>query len=130
MKTSLRAATGLAGALCLLALQMACYAQSTGLTTERAPVPSRSDSEVQGAGALPLLVEKSAEKPLDPPTVEGSPAIPDSSALALNPSPSVATPPTNDAIIKELAEMKARIAQLEAELKARDGASVAERDAN
>jgi hypothetical protein len=54
-------------------------------------------------------------------------------STAANPSASVAAPLTNDAVIKELAEMKARIAQLEAELKARSGAgdaAEAERDAN
>ncbi len=52
---------------------------------------------------------------------------------AANPSASVAAPLTNDAVIKELAEMKARISQLEAELKARSGAgdsAEAEREAN
>jgi hypothetical protein len=43
---------------------------------------------------------------------------------------SVAVPINNDLVIKELAEMKARIAQLEAELKARSDSSSAERDAN
>src|ERR1035438_6154074 len=43
-------------------------------------------------------------------------------ATTAGPSASVAAPLTNDAVIKELAEMKARIAQLEAELKARSGA--------
>ena len=49
------------------------------------------------------------------------------------PAASVAVPINNDLVIKELAEMKARIAQLEAELKARSGAddaASAERDAN
>jgi hypothetical protein len=49
------------------------------------------------------------------------------------PAGSVAVPINNDLVIKELAEMKARIAQLEAELKARSGAddaASAERDAN
>jgi hypothetical protein len=43
---------------------------------------------------------------------------PQSPNAAANPPVPVSTPPDNEAIIKELAEMKARIAQLEAELKA------------
>jgi hypothetical protein len=39
-------------------------------------------------------------------------------------------PLNNDAVIKELAEMKARIAQLEAELKSNNGAANADHDAD
>ena len=46
------------------------------------------------------------------------------------PKSTSAATPSNDVVIKELAEMKARIAQLEAELKARSGSAEAERDAN
>ncbi|MGO9337571.1 MAG: outer membrane beta-barrel protein [Terracidiphilus sp.] len=49
------------------------------------------------------------------------------------PAASVAVPVSRDAVIKELTDMKARIAQLEAELKARSGAddaADAEKDAN
>jgi len=46
------------------------------------------------------------------------------------PQSASAATPNNDVVIKELAEMKARIAQLEAELKARSGSADAERDAN
>jgi acyl-CoA-binding protein len=49
------------------------------------------------------------------------------------PAGSVAVPVSRDAVIKELTDMKARIAQLEAELKARSGAddaADAEKDAN
>ncbi|MGA3069978.1 MAG: outer membrane beta-barrel protein, partial [Terracidiphilus sp.] len=59
-------------------------------------------------------------------------ASPASSAAIAAPA-SVAVPLNNDAVIKELAEMKARIAQLEAELKASspaNDAASAERDAN
>ena len=50
-------------------------------------------------------------------------ATPQSPNAAPNPPSSVAAPPDNEAIIKELAEMKARIAQLEAELKANSDAN-------
>jgi hypothetical protein len=48
---------------------------------------------------------------------------PQSANAAPNPPASVVAPPDNDLIIKELAEMKARIAQLEAELKANSDAN-------
>jgi hypothetical protein len=54
-------------------------------------------------------------------------------ATATAATASVAVPVNNNAVIKELAEMKARIAQLEAELKARSGpgdAADAEKDAS
>jgi hypothetical protein len=56
-------------------------------------------------------------------------SAPPTSSAAAAPAP-VAVPLNNDAVIKELAEMKARIAQLEAELKSSNGAAEAEHDAN
>ena len=47
-----------------------------------------------------------------------------------SPAGSVAVPVSTDLVIKELTEMKARIAQLEAELKARSDSASAEKDAN
>jgi hypothetical protein len=59
-----------------------------------------------------------------------SPRVNLDGSAAPGPTAPVTAPFTSDAIIKELAEMKARIAQLEAELKAHSGADDAERDAN
>jgi len=61
------------------------------------------------------------------PATAGATPAPSSASAA--PAP-VAVPLNNDAVIKELAEMKARIAQLEAELKSSNGAADAEHDAN
>jgi hypothetical protein len=69
----------------------------------------------------------------------GAAVLPAASGAAADPATataaaaSVAVPVNNNAVIKELAEMKARIAQLEAELKARSGAddaADAEKDAS
>ena len=125
MKTSFRTAIKLGGALCCLALQIACHAQSAVSATERSPMPLRSDSEVQHPDALNLLAAKGEEE-----TGAASAAPANPSASAPGASSSAATPLTNDAVIKELTEMKARIAQLEAELRSRDGAADAERNAN
>ena len=76
MKKNFKTAITLGVAICGLAMQVACHAQSTTSNPDNAPTP-------QNANAVPQ---------------------------------------SNDAIIKELAEMKARIAQLEAEQKA-SGAS-------
>ncbi len=72
----------------------------------------------------------------DAATGTGTPASSSPSAAATatpNPSASVVPPVANDAVVKELEEMKARIAQLEAALKTRAGAddsTAAEKDAN
>ncbi|MGD0631851.1 MAG: outer membrane beta-barrel protein [Terracidiphilus sp.] len=66
-------------------------------------------------------------------TASSSAAPATTSTTAPAGSASVAVPASRDAVIKELTDMKARIAQLEAELKARSGAddaADAEKDAN
>jgi hypothetical protein len=86
MKSNFRTAIALGAAICGLAAQLACRAQSATSTPDNVTTPQSAS----------------------------------------------AAPPDNDAIVKELAEMKARIAQLEAELKANRGANdvaSAERDA-
>ena len=123
-------ATRLACALCCLAIQIACHAQSAAPATERAPLPPLSGSKAQRVDNLSLLAATGEEKPVDPASLAASASTPAPSDTTTNASATVAAPPTNDAIIKELAEMKARITLLEAELKSRDGAAVAERDAN
>jgi hypothetical protein len=126
MKTSFRTAIRIAGALCCLALQIACYAQSAATATDKPLLPSRLNLAVQHTDALNMLAAKGEEDPVGP----ASAAAPAPSTAAPSAAPSVAPVPTNDAVIKELAEMKARIAQLETELKTRDGAADAERDAS
>jgi hypothetical protein len=60
-----------------------------------------------------------------------TPATPAAAASPVATTASNAAPASNDAILKELAEMKTRIAQLEAELKARGGnATNADQDAS
>src|ERR1035438_6646202 len=130
MKSTFRMATRLACALCCLSIQIACHAQSAAPATERAPLPPLSGSKAQRVDNLSLLAATGEEKPVDPASLAASASTPAPSDTTTNASATVAAPPTNDAIIKELAEMKARITLLEAELKSRDGAAVAERDAN
>jgi hypothetical protein len=77
-----------------------------------------------------LLALANEEQPTNSATVVSSAASADNSAATSNPPANGAAPLANDVIIKELAEMKARIAQLEAELKAGNDSAAAERDAN
>ena len=67
-----------------------------------------------------------ASEAADPAAAATSPAATTAPAATAN----VAVPVNHDLIIKELAEMKERIAQLEGELKARSGADEAEKDAD
>jgi len=79
MKNNFRMVILLGAAICGLAMQLECKAQST--TPDNATTPPSANA-------------------------------------ATNPSAAAAAPPDSDAIIKELTEMKARIEQLESELKA------------
>jgi hypothetical protein len=92
--------------------------------------PSTPGSELVAPTSTSTGSTLSASAGAHAPTAEtAAPAT----ATAANPPASVAAPLTNEAVIKELAEMKARIAQLEAELKTRSGAgdsAEAEREAN
>jgi len=122
MKTSFRTATRFGGALCCLALQIACHAQSAASTRDNSAFPKLPASVAQRGDALNLLASAKGEQPVDPAS-----AAPSTASAAVPPA-TVVAPLTNDAVIKELAEMKARIAQLETELRSRDGAANAERD--
>jgi hypothetical protein len=124
MKISFRTAIGLAGAICCLVMQIACPAQSAVSTPDNSPLPQQSGSATQHGNAFNLLALAKGEQPVDPTT--SAPVAPSAAV----PPTSVAAPLSNDAVIKELVEMKARIAQLEAELRSRDGTGDAERDAN
>ena len=81
-------------------------------------------------GKADLLALAKEENPVSSTAPAEAAATSAASASTSNPGATVAAPMTNDAVIKELTEMKARIAQLEAELRARDGAADAEKDAS
>jgi len=135
MKSNFRTAIALGAAICGFAAQLACQAQDAASTSTKNPLPRAATA---GPPVATDLVELAAVE--EPGTGSGAAA-----GEAANPAPaaatgtagaspaSVAVPLNNDAVIKELAEMKARIAQLEAELKASspaNDAASAERDAN
>jgi hypothetical protein len=92
--------------------------------------PYRLLQSMAGA-AMAIALMSGAQTPATPPATAPAPAAAPTTAAAPG---SDAAQPSNDAILKELAEMKAQIAQLKAELKAQhagtDDASKAEQDAN
>jgi hypothetical protein len=102
-------------------------------TSPNTPGSDKSDkadkSDPSTANAAPATTPAAANATTPGPSAPGATPANAASGNAA-PGASVAVPLSNDAVIKELVEMKARIAQLEAELKARSGAADAERDAN
>ena len=130
MKNTFRTAIGFGGAVCALALQIACHAQNLASSTGNDSSPPVALTSAHAGPRTELAALTNEEDPAGPAASAESATPSAASASASSSSASVATPLTNDAVIKELAEMKARIAQLEAELKARDGAADAEKDAN
>jgi hypothetical protein len=106
-------------AVCGLAVQLVSHAQSATSAPEPEKVKSslHVDSALGSGVSAEMLASTSAEQPIESPAG----------------STPVAMPINRDAAIKELAAMKARIAQLEAALMAHSGAddaADAERDAS
>ena len=116
--------------------QALCHAQGT--TAKPGKVEFASLASAAKVAALPnlLLASATGTEPVDPSAAAVaavSGATTAATTASSSASSSVTIPLNSDAVIKELAEMKARISQLEAELKARSGsddAASAERDAN
>jgi hypothetical protein len=124
---------------CGITAQVACQAQNTPAPPGKVDFASLANSPKKTGGSAKLIASAKDEDPATPPAhtanvatpapTPASPSTPSSTAIPA----SVAAPLNNEAVIKELAEMKARIAQLEAELKTRSGsddAASAERDVN
>jgi hypothetical protein len=158
MKTNLRTAVVLGVAVCGSAAQLTSQAQSSPLASAR-NAPSQSvntaaplqsalveypPAEVPETGSAKATTEATGPASVSTAATTGtSAAAPDSSATSATPA-SVAVPLKNEAVIKEIAEikkqfaqmqdeMKARIAKLESELNpgiASDDAASAERDAS
>ena len=128
MTKNFKAVTTLAVAICSIVVQLACHAQSTAPNSGQSGSSSSANSAPQAGSAVKLLASASAEQPADPRSAADT-----TTTTAPDSSVSVTTPPIEDAVMKEISEMKARIALLETELKAQHGASDAaraEQDAN
>src|SRR5579863_7277470 len=132
---SLRIIAALIGACGCFAIAVSGNAQSGAKVPEKpvltsflaGPDGATSDSTKKDAGAKDVNAKDSSAK--DATVISSSDAAPATAA----PSDVHPIPIGNDAIVKELVEMKARIAQLEAELKggrSADDAAAADKDAS
>jgi hypothetical protein len=130
MKMNFRTAIGIAFAVCIFVVQVACQAQTKTPDPARSGFSSSADPKPVTESAGSLLASATEEQPANPASAEASPATPSASTATPAPAAPATAPLTNDAVIKELAEMKARIAQLEAELKEHSGSAEAEKDAS
>ncbi|MGA9669000.1 MAG: outer membrane beta-barrel protein [Terracidiphilus sp.] len=121
--------------------QLACHAQGTKAKSDKVDFASLANSTKTDGVSTSLIAPLAGAEGASPTAVapastatDATPVpVPAATTGASPASGSVAIPLNSDAVIKELAEMKARIAQLESELKARSGAddaASAERDAN
>src|ERR1017187_2894529 len=129
-------------AVCSFVLQVACHAQSAKSNPSKNPPSALDRAALQATGVEEMFIATKGDPPAQPttaPTAAATDGAASSSATSAaaaatpNPPASVVPPVANDAVVKELEEMKARIAQLEAALKARSGAddsTAAEKDAN
>ena len=133
MKNSFRTAFTVGTAIVSLAVQLACHAQNATSHSDQSPSTPRGNTVLQAGPAVELIASAKGEQPVDPKTPSAAPAssgpapataaAPAAASTAANPSATVVPPTSDDAVIKELAEMRARIAQLEAALKAHSGAN-------
>ena len=130
MKQGFRTSILIGLSICGLALQTTCPAQNAAPASVPSPLPS---APVSVPPIRTILTELAANK--EPgmgvsttapastvsatATTAGATVVPSASGTAATAPAVVAVPLNTDAVIKELAEMKARIAQLEAELKVR-----------
>jgi len=138
MKSNFRTAIALGAAICGFAAQLACQAQDAASAPTKNPTsgvatagpPVQTDvaelAAIVEPGTGPGAVAGEAANPAATAASGAAGASPASSSAAAAPA-SATVPLNNDAIIKELAEMKAHIAQLEAELRSSNGAASAER---
>ncbi len=133
MNMNSRTAIVVGSVICSMALQLCCHGQTSNAKPKQGVAVAQSSVASQVGAPVELLASAMVGQPVDPVAASAATASPAAAATASNPAASVALPLSNDSVIKELAEMKARIAQLEAELKTRSGAddaADAEKDAS
>jgi hypothetical protein len=130
MNDTFRTAIALIVVSSALAAPLASRAQSVGLATNAQPSTPHVSKSSSSQSDAELIALNGESQPVQPKA-----ATSDSTTAAATPATgaNVSVPINSEAVIKELAAMKARIDELEAELKARGGAmdaSDAEHDAN
>jgi hypothetical protein len=133
MKKNFKTAITLGVAICGLVVQLACHAQSATSDSGKSGLPPRANLSTPDRSATVLLASAAGAQPADPSAAANAGSTTTDTAAAPNPPAALAPASNNDAVAKELEEMKARIALLEADLKASrkmDDATSAERDAS
>jgi hypothetical protein len=133
MRNKFGSVIGIGFSVCIFAVQIACYGQSSTANTNKAGIEPHVDSPSQAGSGGGLLASATEEPPANPHPAAAAHATPSAATAASSPAAPAAAAFTNDAVFKEIAEMKVRIAQLEAALKAHSGAgdaADAERDAS
>ena len=119
MRKNFSKAVPAAALLCLGLTSLTLEAQQTATTETRVTTARVEFPEVAGPESSPGAPANATAAP-----AAATPAASTTATTTTAPA-SVATPLSTDLVLKELAEMKARIAQLETELKARSGAEAA-----
>ena len=119
MRKNFSKAVPAAALLCLGLTSLTLEAQQTATTETRVTTARVEFPEVAGPESSPVAPANATAAP-----AAATPAASTTATTTTAPA-SVATPLSTDLVLKELAEMKARIAQLETELKARSGADAA-----
>ena len=117
MRKNFSKAVPAAALLCLGLTSLTLEAQQTATTETRVTTARVEFPEVAGPESSPVAPANATAAP-----AAATPAASTTATTTTAPA-SVATPLSTDLVLKELAEMKARIAQLETELKARSGAA-------
>jgi hypothetical protein len=133
MKKNFKTAITLGVAICGLVVQLACRAQSANSDAGKSASSLRAAPAPPDGSATVLIASAAGAQPAGPTGAADTGSTTTDTAAAPNPPAAITTPSSNDAVAKELEEMKARIALLEADLKASrkmDDATSAERDAN
>jgi hypothetical protein len=133
MKKNFKTAITLGVAICGLVVQLACHAQSATADSGKSGLPSRASLSTPDRSATVLLASAAGAQPAGPSAAADTGSTTTDTAAAPNAPAVIAPASNNDAVAKELEEMKARIALLEADLKASrkmDDATSAERDAS
>ena len=137
MKSNFRMALLVGIMICGIRGQHTCQAQGTTAKSEKVDFISLASSARVVGEPTELIASAKSDGAVNPAVASASPAAATPAPAVASSSSAAASPGTiplnSDAVIKELVEMKARIAQLEAELKARsssDDAASAERDAD
>jgi hypothetical protein len=144
MKINFKAAMILGVVSCGIAVPATCRAQDAASSSAKQPAPQSASRAARAKTGLVdfAALEGPETNPIAPPNGAATggastdaaipvPATPASaSAPASAPPATVGVPLKNDAVVKELLEMKKQFAQMEAEMKARIGKLESELDTN